>query len=292
MPGAPLLEARGLRVHYGAGAPALDDVSLSLAPGLTGLLGPNGAGKSTLLRVLATLQRPDAGAVTIAGVDALADPDAARARIGYLPQEFGFPPALTPRELLDHFAVLKGVMPAAARRETVAALLARVNLDAVRDRPVKALSGGMRQRLGVAVALVAAPPVLLVDEPTVALDPIERHRLHDLIVELAAERAVLFSTHLVADVEALCRDVLVLHRGRVVRHGTPDALVRALHGRTWRARVAHGDAAALRSSLRVIRDRLVAGDVELTVVAEHAPAPGFHATAPDLDDVFAEAIAA
>jgi ABC-type multidrug transport system ATPase subunit len=290
-PGAALLEATGLRVRYAGGDVALDDVSFAVAPGLTGLLGPNGAGKSTLLRVLATLQRPDAGTVRIAGVDALADPDAARARIGYLPQEFGFPPALTPLELLAHFALLKGVAGAAERRATVEALLHRVNLWRVRDRAVRALSGGMRQRLGVAVALVGAPPVLLVDEPTVALDPVERHRLHDLVVELATERAVLFSTHLVADVEALCRDVLVLHRGRIVRRGAPDALVATLAGRTWRARVAHAAAPAVRETQRVIRDRLVGGDVELTVVAERAPTPAFVATVPTLDDVFAEAIA-
>ncbi len=290
--GAPLLEAHGLVVRYGDGAPALDGVSLAVPRGLTGLLGPNGAGKSTLLRILATLQRPDAGTVRIAGVDALAEPDAARARLGYLPQEFGFPPALTPRELLAHFALLKGLADARERRETVEALLVRTNLWDVRTRAVRALSGGMRQRLGVAIALVGAPPVLLVDEPTVALDPIERHRLHDLIVELAESRAVLFSTHLVADVEALCRDVLVLHRGRVVRAGAPEALVRALAGRTWRARIAHADAPALRATQRVIRDRLVGGDTELTVIAAEPPGAAFAATPPTLDDVFAEAIAA
>ena len=289
---APLLDARGLVVRYGGATPALDGVDVVVPRGLTGLLGPNGAGKSTLLRVLATLQRPTAGTVRVAGVDALADPDAARTRIGYLPQEFGFPPTLTPLELLGHFALLKGLAAPAARRETVEALLHRVNLWAVRTRPVKALSGGMRQRLGVAVALVGAPPVLLVDEPTVALDPVERHRLHDLIVELAETRAVLFSTHLVADVEALCRDVLVLHRGRVVRAGAPDALVAALAGRIWRARVAHAEAARWRADTRVIRDRLVGGDTELTVIADASPATGFVATAPTLDDVFAEAIAA
>ena len=290
MTAAPLLAVEGLRVRYAGGPAALDDVAFAVGAGLTGLLGPNGAGKSTLLRVLATLQRPDAGRVTIAGVDALADADAARARIGYLPQEFGFPPALTPRELLAHFALLKGVAPDGTRRDAVDALLARVNLWDVRDRPVKALSGGMRQRLGVAVALVGAPPVLLVDEPTVALDPHERHRLHDLVVELADTRAVLFSTHLVADVEALCRDVLVLHRGRIVRRGAPEVLVAPLAGRTWRARVPHAAAPAVRETQRVIRDRLVGGEVELTVVGDVAPTPAFVATAPTLDDVFAEAI--
>jgi ABC-2 type transport system ATP-binding protein len=284
-----MLSAREISVSYGAGAPALDGVSLEVPRGeVRGLLGPNGAGKSTLLRVLATLQRPDAGSVTVAGVDAIASPGVARRHLGYLPQEFGFPPALTPYELLDHFALLKGLEYRATRREAVAALLARVNLWADRARPVKALSGGMRQRLGIAVALIGAPDVLVVDEPTVALDPAERHRVHDLLLELAEARAVLLSTHLVADVDALCHHAIVLHRGRVVRSGSPSALADALRGRLFRARVARGTAPPAHEGVRVIREFLVSGAVERTIVSDAPPGARYTPAEPTLDDVFAE----
>ena len=285
-----MLAARDVHVTYAGGVPALAGVTLEVPRGeVTGLLGPNGAGKSTLLRVLATLQRPDAGAVAVAGVDALAHPDQARARIGYLPQEFGFPPALTPAELLDHFALLKGFGDRAARREAVAAMLARVNLAGERDRAVRTLSGGMRQRLGIAVALIGAPAVLIVDEPTVALDPAERHRVHDLLVDLASERTVLFSTHLVADVEALCHAAVILHRGRIVRQGAPAVLAQALAGRVHRARLPREAAAAVRQSMPVLRESLVSGALEVSVLADAPPDARFVTAVPTLDDVFAEA---
>jgi len=284
-----MLSADGIAVAY-AGVSALDHVSLEVPRGeVVGLLGPNGAGKSTLLRVLATLQRPDAGRVRVDGIDAIAAPDDARAVLGYLPQEFGFPPALTPHELLAHFALLKGFVARRARDDAVHAMLQRVNLWAVRDRPVRALSGGMRQRLGIAVALIGAPGVLIVDEPTVALDPSERHRVHDLLLELAEERAVLLSTHLVADVEALCHAAIILHRGRVVRSGAPVALADALRGRIFRARLPRADRGGIGDGHRVIREFLVNGAVEVTVVAERAPDARFVADAPTLDDVYAEA---
>jgi len=284
-----MLSARDISVTYRAGAPALDGVSLDVPRGeVLGLLGPNGAGKSTLLRVLATLQRPDAGTVTVAGVDAIGAPGEARRHLGYLPQEFGFPPALTPLELLDHFALLKGLEHRATRRGAVAAMLERVNLWSDRTRTVKTLSGGMKQRLGIAVALIGAPDVLIVDEPTVALDPAERHRVHDLLLELADERAVLLSTHLVADVDALCHHAVVLHRGRVVRSGAPTTLLGALRGRLYRARVSRTASAGVPDGARVIRRFLVSGAVELTVVADHHPGAPFDAAEPTLDDVFAE----
>lgn len=285
-----MLSARDITVTYRAGAPALDCVSLEVPRGeVRGLLGPNGAGKSTLLRVLATLQRPDAGAVTVAGVDALQSPAAARRHLGYLPQEFGFPPALTALELLDHFALLKGLEHRDRRREAVGGMLDRVNLWNDRARPVKTLSGGMKQRLGIAVALIGAPDVLIVDEPTVALDPSERHRVHDLLLELAEERAVLLSTHLVADVDALCHHAIVLHRGRVVRAGAPDALTGALRGRLFRARVPRGTTVPVDAGVRMIREFLVSGAIERTVVSDVAPGGSFEPAAPTLDDVFADA---
>ena len=284
-----MLAAAGVSVAYG-GVHALRDVSLVVSRGeVLGLLGPNGAGKSTLLRVLATLQRPDAGTVHVAGGDALADPQRARRHLGYLPQEFGFPPSLTPAELLEHFALLKGLEVAVQRRAGVAQMLERVNLWRDRHKPVRSLSGGMRQRLGIAIALISAPDVLIVDEPTVALDPAERHRVHDLIMELAEERAVLLSTHLVADVDALCHRAVVLHHGRIVRAGPPAELAEALRGRVFRARLSRVEAQSVRASMRVIREFLVSGAVAVTVIAPQAPDARFVAAQPTLDDVFAEA---
>lgn len=285
-----LLEAHDVSVRYAGGLQALDGVSLQVARGeVLGLLGPNGAGKSTLLRVLATLQRPDAGRVLLAGIDAVSAPEMARRQLGYLPQEFGFPPALTSAELLDHFALLKGFERRDARRDAVHAMLERVNLLSDRDRAVKTLSGGMKQRLGIAVALIGAPSVLIVDEPTVALDPAERHRVHDLLMELAEERAVLLSTHLVADVDALCHQTLILQGGRVVKAGAPAALAAALRGRLFRARLSRSDAAVARPHHSVIREFLVAGTIEMTVLAESRPDERFALAEPTLDDAFAEA---
>jgi len=285
-----MLAASGVSVAYGVDVRALDDVSLDVSRGeVLGLLGPNGAGKSTLLRVLATLQRPDEGAVQVVGIDALSDPQQARRHLGYLPQDFGFPPALTPAELLGHFALLKGLEVAVQRRTAVTQMLQRVNLWRDRDMPVRSLSGGTKQRLGIAIALIGAPDVLIVDEPTVALDPSERHRVHDLILELAEERAVLLSTHLVADVDALCHRAVILHRGRIVRVGPPSELAAALRGRVFRARLSRGEVPEVRASLRVIREFLVSGAVAVTVVAPHAPDARFVPAEPTLEDVFADA---
>lgn len=288
-----MLAARDIVVAYPGGVLALDGVSLDVPRGeVFGLIGPNGAGKSTLLRVLATLQRPDSGRVTLAGIDALAQPERAREHLGYLPQEFGFPPALTPAELVGHFARLKGLVDAVTRRDAVRALMERVNLWSEAERPVRALSGGMKQRLGIAVALIGAPDVLIVDEPTVALDPGERHAVHDLLIELAEERAVLLSTHLVADVQALCQSAMILHRGHAVRSGSPAALGAALRGRVFRARLSRGDAADVKEAHRVVREFLVSGAIDMTVIADHAPDARFVAVEPTMDDVFAEATSA
>ncbi len=285
-----MLVARDLVVAYPGGVRALDGVSLDVPRGAVfGLLGPNGAGKSTLLRVLATLQRPDSGSVQIGGADALAQPERAREQLGYLPQDFGFPAALTPSELLDHFALLKGMSVASVRRDAVHAMLQRVNLWDDRARAVRTLSGGTKQRLGIAVALIGAPQLLIVDEPTVALDPTERHRIHDLLMELAEERAVLLSTHLVADVDALCHSALILHRGRAVRQGTPAELMAPLRGRVFRARVARPESVRVRREHRVVREFLVRGAIEMTVVGDAVADDRFAAVAPTLDDVFADA---
>jgi ABC-2 type transport system ATP-binding protein len=285
-----MLAARDLTVSYRGGVRALAKVSLDVPQGsIVGLLGPNGAGKSTLLRVLATLQRPDEGAVTICGVDALRDASAARRHVGYLPQDFGFPPALTPAELLDHFALLRGFPQRADRQDAVSAMLQRVNLWTERNRAVRMLSGGMKQRLGIAVALIGAPDVIIVDEPTVALDPTERQRVYDLLVELAEHRAVLLSTHIVADIEALCRDVLILHNGRIARAGRSADLCASLRGRLYRAHLSRTDAHVVREGNTVIRETLIGGAVEVSVIGGRAPDARFGAAEPTLDDVFADA---
>ncbi len=218
--------------RYPGGVRALDGVSLAVPRGLFGLLGPNGAGKSTLMRIVVTLQRPDHGRVTFGDIDVLADPMAVRASLGYLPQDFGFHPNVPVQETLDHFAALKGFVAPGERREVVEALLARVNLWEARSRSCGALSGGMRQRLGVAIALCGAPRLLVLDEPTAGLDPGERHRLYDLLAECAENSVVLLSTHLVEDVQATCPRMAVLEGGRVTAQGAPMEVLAALP-REW-----------------------------------------------------------
>jgi ABC-2 type transport system ATP-binding protein len=287
-----MLTAHNITVRYRTGVCALDAVSLEVSRGeVVGLLGPNGAGKSTLLRVLATLQLPDVGTISVAGIDAICSPNEARGHLGFLPQEFGFPSALTPDELIDYIATLRGFTDRAERCAATAALLNRVSLWENRHRQIKTLSGGMKQRLGIAAAVIGAPDVIIVDEPTVALDPSERHRVHDLLLELSADRALLLSTHLVSDVEALCQRTIILHRGRVARSGAPAALIAALRGRVFRAQIAREDAALLGRELRVVREFLVHGAMQVTVIAEGPPDHRFAEADPTLDDVFADAIA-
>lgn len=228
-----MLRIERLTVRYPNGPLALDAVSLEIAPGVFGLLGPNGAGKSTLLRILATLQRPDAGHVHLtdgagAPLDVLASPHLLRAQLGYLPQDFGLYPTLSAEAVLDHFCALKGATDRAERAAWVETLLARTNLTEKRRAAVGTLSGGMRQRLGVAIALAGAPKLLLLDEPTAGLDPGERRRIYDLLGAVGEEVVVVLSTHLTEDVRAACSRFAILHRGRIVAEDAPDAAVRAL----------------------------------------------------------------
>lgn len=285
------LQIENLAITYANGVHALRDVTLSVPPGLFGLLGPNGAGKSTLMRTLATLQRPDRGRIRFGDLDVLANPAALRARLGYLPQDFGLYPSLTALDILEHFAVLKGVLEPQERRARVTALLERVNLLDVRHRRVEGFSGGMRQRLGVAIALIAEPQLLIVDEPTAGLDPAERHRLLDLLAGVADDVVVLLSTHLVADVAAVCQRVAILVRGRVVRDGTPDELVRDLRGRLWQARLSREDAERWRDDPAVISTRLAPGALVLHATAPAPPTEAFKTVEPDLEDVFFDAVA-
>ena len=268
---------------YADGTAALRGVTFDAGPGITGLLGPNGAGKSTLLRTIATLQRPTAGTVRVGDVDAAADPRAVRAVLGYLPQEFGLYPRLDAETTLDHFALLKGARDRAARARLVHALLARTNLWEHRRRAVGTFSGGMRQRLGLAIALAGAPRLLVLDEPTAGLDPAERARVYEILAEAAAGAVVLLSTHLVADVHALCDRVLVVDRGRIVLDGAPAALVQALAGRVWR-RPADGWPGA--PGVRVLSRAREGGRPVLRLLADAPPDAASTPDAPTLDDAY------
>lgn len=281
------LQVTGLTKTYAGGVRALDGVDLTVGPGLYGLLGPNGAGKSTLMRTLATLQRPDRGSITLDGVDALADPDYVRRRLGYLPQQIGTYPTVTGRQLLERFAWLKGRTDAAERRREVARLLERVNLQRDADRAVATWSGGMLRRFGIALALVGDPRLLIVDEPMAGLDPAERSRFHRVLADVAADNVVLLSTHIVDDVESLCERLSILAGGRIVAEGTPAALIAPLAGRLWSRVVPRGEPLpddGLRVSATPAGSRVV-------VEAPAPPDGGWAPAAACLEDAYHAAIA-
>lgn len=280
------LVVRGVGCTYASGLRALDDVSLEVDRGIFGLLGPNGAGKSTLMRIIATLQRPDRGSVTVDDIDALAEPGRVRESLGYLPQDFGFHPNVPVEETLEHFATLKGYTERGERRAVVDALLERVNLTSSRRRLAGALSGGMRQRLGVAIALCGAPRLLVLDEPTAGLDPGERHRLYDVLAACGEDAVVLLSTHLVEDVYALCPAMAIIDRGRVVARGTPDSLVAPLRGRLWHRPVAPGEEASARAGERWITVRRRGAHPVAHIVADRPPAGPSVAAEPTLEDAY------
>lgn len=280
------LTIRDLSKRYGNGVQALDRVSLTIPPGMFGLLGPNGAGKSTLMRTLATLQGADSGTATLGDIDVLREPARVRALLGYLPQDFGVYPNVSAQDLLDHLARLKGIVDAKARRQTVEALLQRVNLHAARRQKLGGYSGGMRQRFGIAQALLGDPKLVIVDEPTAGLDPEERVRFHNLLADIAADVVVILSTHIVGDVADLCGQFAVIDKGRVRLAGDPSPLVAGLAGRIWQKVVAKAEAEALKHEIAVVSTRLSAGRTVLRVHAATAPGPGFDAVAPDLEDVY------
>ena len=281
-----MLVIDGVSKTYAKGPVALDNVSLSIKPGLFGLLGPNGAGKSTLMRTLATLQQPSRGSVRFEGVDVVASPETVRRSLGYLPQDFGVYPRISAYRLLDHLAILKGLTDKAQRRDEVEALLHKTNLYADRKRSVSTFSGGMRQRFGIAQALLGDPKLVIVDEPTAGLDPAERNRFHTLLAELSRDKVILLSTHIVDDVEELCAEVAILVRGRVTRAGRPAALVDALRGKLWCRRVPRADLDAIAEDPRHIATRLSAGEPVVRMVADEAPGDGYEPAAPDLEDVY------
>src|SRR5918993_5379019 len=280
------LQIRNVSKTYANGVKALEDVSLTIAPGMYGLLGPNGAGKSTLMRTLATLQDPDSGSVRLGDIDVLRQKDAVRRTLGYLPQEFGVYPKVNAEDLLNHFAVLKGIPGYQARRDVVEALLRQVNLYDVRRQKLRGFSGGMRQRFGVAVALLGNPKLLIVDEPTAGLDPAERGRFLNLLGELAETSVVILSTHIVEDVSELCTRMAIINEGRILLEAVPLQAVAELKGRIWRQVVARDELPAVQRDHGVISTTLLGGRTVVHVYDQALPGPDFEATEPDLTDVY------
>jgi ABC-2 type transport system ATP-binding protein len=251
-----------------------------------GLLGRNGAGKSTLMRIIATLQEPDEGSVRFGDIDVIRQPARIRETLGYLPQSFGFHPKVSAERLLDHFAVLKGLIEAGVRRDVVHSLLRRTNLWDVRTQRLGTFSGGMRQRFGVAVALLGSPKLIIVDEPTAGLDPEERVRFLNLLSEIGEDSAVILSTHIVEDVEELCTRLAIIDRGEILLESEPMRAIAELRGRIWRRSVRRDELPALEQELPVISTKLFAGRTVAHVYADTSPGAAFEAVEPDMKDVY------
>jgi len=280
------LQIRGVSKTYANGVRALDDVSLTIPLGMYGLLGPNGAGKSTLMRMVATLQDPDQGTIRLGDIDVLAEKDRTREVLGYLPQDFGLYPSVTAEALLTHFAVLEGIVDRGARKDAVEALLRQTNLWDVRKSKLGTYSGGMRQRFGVAVALLGDPRLLIVDEPTAGLDPAERIRFLNLLSELGQRSVVVLSTHIVEDVSELCTRMAIIQEGRILLEADPLKAVEELSGRIWRRVVTTEELHRLDQEQAVISTRLLSGRTIAHVFANTSPGAGFEAVQPDLKDVY------
>jgi len=280
------LVIRGISKTYSNGVRALKDVTLTIPQGMYGLLGPNGAGKSTLMRILATLQDADSGTATLGDLDVLGQKDDVRKTLGYLPQEFGVYPKVSAEQLLDHFALLKGFAERPARREIVEALLRQVNLWDVRKQNLGGYSGGMKQRFGVAVALLGNPKLVIVDEPTAGLDPAERIRFLNLLSELGENSVVLLSTHIVEDVSELCTHMAIIDRGEILLETEPLRAVGELRGRIWRRVISKQELAALEQKHAVISTKLLGGRTVVHIYSDTSPGPGFDTAEPDLEDVY------
>ncbi|MCX7512784.1 ABC transporter ATP-binding protein [Frateuria sp. STR12] len=281
-----MLTIRHLSKTYANGVRALRGIDLDIPHGMFGLLGPNGAGKSSLMRTIATLQDPDQGSIELDGLDLLADKPATRRLLGYLPQEFGVYPKVSAEAMLDHFAVLKGVTARGERRELTEALLRQVNLWDVRKRKLGTFSGGMRQRFGIAQALIGNPKLVIVDEPTAGLDPEERNRFLNLLAEIGETVVVILSTHIVADVTDLCPRMAIIGQGQVLLTGEPREAIRSLDGHVWRRSIDKAELDSYRARMTILSTRLAGGRTLLHVLAEARPEPGFEPVAPDLEDVY------
>ena len=265
---------------------AMNNINLDLAPGLFGLLGPNGAGKSTLMRTLATLQNPDEGIITYKGEDITKNPDVMRSTLGYLPQDFGVYPRMSAEALLDHIAVLKGVNNKAERREQILSLLHSVDLFKHKTASVATFSGGMRQRFGVAQALLGDPKVLIVDEPTAGLDPFQRQTFLDLLSEAGEDKIIILSTHIVEDVRDLCPDMAIMGEGQIVARGNPEDLIDVIKDKVWRKKVEKKDVEKTKDKYQVLKTRLLMGGVVISVLSDKQPETGFELSEPALEDAY------
>jgi ABC-type multidrug transport system ATPase subunit len=286
-----MLELDGVSHVYPNGTRALDGVTLSVPRGMFGLLGPNGAGKSTLMRTVATLQTPTEGTIRFGGIDVVAEPEQLRRRLGYLPQDFGVYPRVSAYEMLDHLAVLKGIASAADRRATVETLLGQTNLWAVRKKALTSFSGGMRQRFGIAQALIGNPELIIVDEPTAGLDPEERNRFLNLLAEIGESVVVILSTHIVEDVSDLCPRMAVIASGRILLEGAPLDLIRRSSGRIWMKALERGEIEACRARHAVISSRLFAGRTIVHILSDDDPGDGFAPIEGGLADVYFSTLA-
>jgi ABC-type multidrug transport system ATPase subunit len=280
-----MLEIANLSHIYANGTVALDDVSLSIPRGMYGLLGPNGAGKSTLMRTVATLQQPTAGSISFGDIDVLADPERLRRTLGYLPQDFGVYPRVSAYSMLDQLAILKGITNGKDRKPVVETLLEQTNLWAVRNKSIAGFSGGMRQRFGIAQALIGNPELIIVDEPTAGLDPEERNRFLNLLAAIGDNVVVILSTHIVDDVADLCPRMAVLANGRVQLEGKPADLIAATRNRIWKKVIAHQELEDYQSKYEVISTRLVAGNSVIHVLSD-SPPDGFEPVEGGLEDVY------
>jgi len=281
-----MLTLRGISKRYPGGIQALQNVDLEIPPGLFGLLGPNGAGKSTLMRTIATLQSADSGEIRLGELDAIGHPNAVRAQLGYLPQDFGVYPRISAHALLHHIAELKGLSDRRSRNAEVDWVLAQTNLQGAAKRAVADFSGGMRQRFGIAQALLGRPKLIIVDEPTAGLDPEERNRFHNLLAEISREVIVILSTHIVDDVADLCRDMAILSEGRIRARGNPQELTRQLDGRVWSVEIDPANLDGIRQNHRVISSYWRAGRRVVHVESEQRPGEAFEPVTPSLEDFY------
>lgn len=280
------LRIENLSKTYKNGVKALDNVSLTIPAGMYGLLGPNGAGKSTLMRTLATLQEPDAGSARLGEIDVLKQKDDVRRRLGYLPQEFGVYPRTSAQDMLNHIALLKGITNAKERKNVVEWMLKRCNLYDDRKKVLTSFSGGMRQRFGIAQALIGNPELLIVDEPTAGLDPGERNRFYNLLAEIGEQVIVILSTHIVEDVMDLCTKMAIIHNGKVLYEGQPQEAIAKLKGQIWQRSIAKTELTDYEQNYKVVSSKLIGGRPLLHVYSPVPLSDGFAPSAPDLEDVF------
>lgn len=281
-----ILRIENLSKTYPNGVKALDNVSLEISNGMFGLLGPNGAGKSSLMRTLATLQEADSGSAFLNEIDILNDPSALRKVLGYLPQEFGVYPRITASQLLDHVAILKGISNKKERKNLVDYLLQKVNLYDKRNKSVKGFSGGMKQRIGIAQALIGNPQLIIVDEPTAGLDPGERNRFHNLLADVGEDVIVILSTHIVDDVRELCSAMAIMNLGDIVYSGSPVTVLEELRNKVWMKSIEREEIETYKSQFHLISDKMVAGKPQIHVLSDSQPDPGFISVEPNLEDVF------